>query len=63
MQAHQERVVAEKADLDEKIGKLDVFIHGTIYPTLDEAERARLMRQLCHMRDYSNVLTERIAAF
>lgn len=63
MQPHQERVVVEKKELDEKVDKLDAFIHGTIYPTLAEAERMRLMRQLCHMRDYSNVLTERIAAF
>ena len=61
MQPHQERVVTEKAELDTKISKLDTFIHGTIYPTLDEAERMRLMRQFCHMKDYSNVLGERIA--
>lgn len=63
MQPHQERVVTEKSELDEKIGKLDSFIHGTIYPTLAKAERMRLMRQFCHMKDYSTVLGERIAAF
>jgi uncharacterized protein len=63
MQAHQERVVTEKAELDAKIEKLDVFRHGDIYHTLSVAERDRLTRQYAHMKDYSNVLGERIAAF
>jgi hypothetical protein len=63
MQPHQERVVTEKAELDSKIEKLDTFIHGSIYAALDNDERIRLMRQFCHMKDYSNVLGERIAAF
>lgn len=63
MQPHSWRVIEEKKDLDEKIEKLDAFIHGDTYPTLEEVERMRLMRQFCHMKDYSNVLGERIAAF
>lgn len=63
MQPHQERVVTEKSELDAKIEKLDAFLHGSIYSTLAEVERMRLMRQFCHMKDYSNVLGERIAAF
>ena len=63
MQPHQQRVVDEKMELDSKISKLDVFIHGPLYPTLADPERMRLMRQFCHMKDYSNVLGERIAAF
>ena len=63
MQPHQERVVTEKAELDSKIEKLDTFLHGSIYQTLTDEERMRLMRQFCHMKDYSNVLGERIAAF
>lgn len=63
MQPHEERVVTEKVELDLKIEKLDVFIHGTVYAALAEAERLRLMRQFYHMRDYSNVLGERMAAF
>lgn len=62
-QPHQERVVNEKQELDAKIEKLDAFIHGTIYPTLADGERMRLMRQFCHMKDYSNVLKERIEHF
>lgn len=63
MQPHQERVVTEKRELDAKIEKLDAFLHGDIYPTLSPEERSRLTRQHCHMKDYSNVLGERIAAF
>ena len=63
MQPHQERVVAEMKELDEKIVKLDTFRHSPLYETLPVAERDRLTRQYAHMKDYSNVLAERIAAF
>jgi crAss001_48 related protein len=63
MEAFQERVVTEKKELDEKIEKLYAFIHGTVYPSLPDDERARLMRQYCHMKDYSNVLLDRIVHF
>lgn len=63
MQPHQERVVAEKSELDEKVEKLGSFVHGSVYASLAEPERKRLMRQLCLMRDYSTVLGDRIAAF
>ncbi len=63
MQPHQERVVTEKKELDEKIEKLDAFLHGAIYRTLAQGEQERLTRQLCHMTLYSKVLGERIAAF
>jgi hypothetical protein len=63
MQPHQQRVVEEKEQLDLKIAKLDGFVHGTIYAALPDPERNRLMRQFCFMKDYSNVLLERIAAF
>jgi hypothetical protein len=63
MQPHQERVVAEMKELDEKIVKLDTFRHSPLYETLPDAERDRLTRQYAHMKDYSNVLAERIVAF
>lgn len=63
MQPYQERVVQEKKELDEKIGKLDMFRYGSVYLTLSEEERLRLTRQFVHMKDYSDVLGERIAAF
>jgi hypothetical protein len=63
MQPHQERVVTEKTELDEKIDKLDAFRAGTIFPTLAADEQDRLNMQLSHMRAYSGVLADRIAAF
>lgn len=63
MAPHQERVVAEKAELDEKIDKLTSFIDTPVFAGLDEAEQERLVRQLHHMGHYTAVLGERIAAF
>ena len=63
MAPYQERVVAEKVDLDEKIDKLTAFIDTPIFAGLDAAEQDRLLRQLHSMGDYTAVLGERIAAF
>jgi len=63
MKPHQERVVAEKKELDEKIAKLDQFVDGDVYDDLDEEEQDRLTRQREAMGDYSDVLGERIEAF
>jgi hypothetical protein len=63
MQPHQERVVAEKHELDDKISKLTAFVGGTIFASLDDAERSRLSIQLQHMNGYSEILGQRIAAF
>jgi len=63
MEAHQVRVVDEKAALDEKISRLTAFMGGTIFASLDDAERSRLSIQLQHMEGYSAILGQRIAAF
>jgi len=63
MKPHQERVVIEKAELDEKRKKLTVFLGGDVWRGLDELEQSRLNRQLEAMTLYSNILGERIAAF
>ena len=59
----QERVVQEKNELDVKIKKLDDFIHSEMHRNLPEDERLRMLRQFCHMKDYSNILGDRIAYF
>lgn len=48
MQPHQERVVTEKAELDEKRMKLDAFIDSDnqVFRGLPKDEQARLGRQL-----------------
>lgn len=63
MQPHQQRVVDEKEALDEKIDKLDAFRAGDIFSALVKDEQDRLNMQLSHMRAYSGVLADRIAAF
>jgi hypothetical protein len=63
MEAHQQRVVDEKADLDERLSKLCAF-HGTsIFNGLDSAEQERLIKQADIMAEYSCILGDRIAAF
>jgi hypothetical protein len=63
--SHQERVVAEKAELDEKLAKLTAFIttKNATFAALPQAEMERLIRQHGIMELYSRVLGERIAAF
>lgn len=64
MQPHQERVVAEKDELDDKLAKLTKFVEGSdVFTQLPEAEKSRLVKQAGVMREYSDVLGERIAAF
>lgn len=64
MLPHQERVVTEKAELDSKIEKLNDFVHNNkVFETLHLDEQGRLWNQLRHMKDYSDVLGKRIAAF
>lgn len=63
MEAHQERVITEKADLDEKLEKLRAFFATPLFGGLDGAEQDRLSRQFSYMCSYSAVLEERIAAF
>lgn len=60
---HQQRVVTEREELDEKITKLTAFTDTDIFRSLDKAEQERLERQLSHMNAYSDVLGERIGNF
>lgn len=60
---HQQRVVTEKTELDEKIDKLVAFFETQTFKNLPLDEQSRLARQCEHMGKYSEVLAERIAAF
>ncbi len=62
---HQQRVVQEKEELDEKLSKLSAFIDSPNFTITvnDENEIARLVFQEEIMKDYSEILAERIAAF
>lgn len=61
---HQQRVVDEKDELDERIEKLESFISSSpIFAGLPEEEKIRLQDQCTHMMRYSITLSERIKAF
>jgi hypothetical protein len=63
MSPFQERVVAEKKELDEKHAKLVAFFSTEVFAELPDAEIDRLQRQSDVMAEYSAILGERIAAF
>lgn len=63
MAPHQQRVVEEKHDLDDKLGKLITFLDGDLFKTLDKHEQSRLRHQRAVMEDYSSILCQRIDAF
>ena len=63
MQPFKQRVIDEKNELDEKRTKLCAFMEGSSFASLPEDERMRLAKQDILMKDYSDVLAERIAEF
>ncbi len=63
MQPHEERVVVEKRELDEKLSKLREFRMGKIYSTLDPVDRALLESQEGAMSKYAEILGRRIERF
>jgi hypothetical protein len=60
---HQQRVVAEQAELAERLTKLCAFTVSEPFDALGKAERKRLRRQVIAMELYDAVLLERIEAF
>lgn len=64
MSEHQQRVVDEKRELDEKAKKLSDFIGlNPMFIELDPAEQERMKEQCEIMWQYSEILGKRIAAF
>jgi len=60
---HQQRVIGEKAALDDKLNKLTAFQQTEFFDSLPSEEKNRLESQCGAMGEYSNILAERIAAF
>lgn len=60
---HEQRVVAEHAELDDRLNKLSAFLLTDTFDQLGVDAQDRLRAQVAAMSDYSNVLSERIAAF
>ena len=63
LQPHQQRVLEELTELEDKIGKLQVFIIGDCFASLPVAEQGRLALQHKIMESYAMVLKQRIAVF
>lgn len=63
LQPHQERVVAERAEVSAKVDRLDSFIRSDSFDMVPIDEQVRLARQLHIMMSLRDVLDERIAAF
>lgn len=63
LKPYQQRVVTEKAELNERLAKLLAFFQTENFAVLSEAERSRLRNQARFMDGYAAVLEERIAAF
>lgn len=63
MKPYQQRVVNEKAELDDRLGKLKTFLETEVFSDLDNDERKRLQLQFLAMNTYSQILGERIAHF
>lgn len=60
---HQVRVVEEKRELDEKIGKLTLFFDTDTFSKLPQQDKHLLLQQRNYMEMYSNVLKIRIERF
>lgn len=66
LQPHQQRVVAEHAELAARLGKLTAFMKhdfGDKFMSLPLEEQDLLQRQHAAMQAYSDILVERIAGF
>lgn len=60
---HEQRVLEERAELNQKLDRLNDFISMERFFSLDRDEQSRLRRQACAMKEYLAILDERIAAF
>ncbi len=63
MQPHQERVLQEKAELDERLAKLTAFLETDTYHALPDEDKELLRLQWALMCDLSDILAKRIARF
>ena len=63
MQPYQERVIVERDDLTQRLGRLQNFLRGPGMATVGNDEQQRLFKQASVMTQYVAILNERIAAF
>ena len=63
LEPHEQRVVAEKAELDERLGKLQAFLVTQRCCELPFDDRCLLAQQALVMEQYSQILGKRIERF
>lgn len=63
LQPHQQRVIDEKEQLGERLGKLSAFLEKDQPDFIDDAEWQRLTNQHMHMNEYHEILIDRINHF
>lgn len=63
LQPYQLRVVAEKAQLDDRLEKLTAFIARPSFHDLTGHQQSLMVRQRRVMEEYQEVLEDRIATF
>ena len=63
LQPHEERVVKELDDLQEKLQALTNFISTEMFKQIPKIDQSLLKSQLRAMKDYSAILTARITLF
>ena len=60
IEPHQQRVIEEKRELDEKLSKLTAFLNSAASTQLSVAEVRLMSEQLGHMMGYSAALLKRL---
>ena len=60
MEDFKKRLIVEREELDDKLAKLGAFIGSPSFENLDERNRELLVSQRGAMRQYLDILTERI---
>jgi hypothetical protein len=63
MQPHEQRVLDEKRELDDRLERLRHFMTTGVFRSLDNLERDLMWRQAAYMSAYSQTLGERIEKF
>ena len=63
MEAWQERIIQERAQLDERLAKLNEFMGSEALLKLSSDEQQRLRYQHHYMTRYSDILAERVASW
>ena len=63
MLPYQQRVIDEKAELDERLVKINKFFATDTFSSLPQDEQDRMQRQATYMKRYSEILGQRVEAF